>query len=206
MNFKSVKHIFNVFRPSFYRKIYSDIKKEYSAGSRGKSRCIIFALSSIFILDYMMFSHSIESPIWDIFPSIPALEDKKVIDIYIPSSDSKEIISEKREIDMNTRPESLVAKLFYYVVKGSIYENTATNVPVNILVKKIWLVKNQSGAGQNCYIDLFPVILGKNTPIISGSENMFREAIKKTIKANMPRVSRVLILEKGVPFRPLWEI
>ncbi len=206
MNFENIKKIFDLVKPSFYRETWGKIKEEYSGSSRGKSRVLIFFISTVFILDYVMFSYNIDSPILDIFPTIPALEDKKVVDIYIPSKDAKSIISEKREIGGNASPESMVTKLLQYVMEGSFMENTAINVPVRLIVKKVWLVKNQSGQGRSCYIDLLPVILEKGTAMVPGSEKMFRDAIDKTIRTNIPGVTKVLLLEKGVPFRPLWEI
>ena len=77
---------------------YEYIKKEIAATKvrmdndvKEKNRIILLALSSLFVLDYMMFSYHIDKNIFDIFPSIPVLENKKTVNIYIPSEGCKEI-------------------------------------------------------------------------------------------------------------------
>jgi len=42
--------------------------------------------------------------------------------------------------------------------------------------------------------------------VVKGSEQMFKESLEKTITENVPGIKKVILLEKGVPFRKLWEI
>jgi len=192
---------------------YDSIKKEIAAtrvrmdGSvKEKNRIILLALSSLFILDYMMVSFHIDKNVLDIFPSIPVLEDKKTVNIYIPSEGCKEILTEKREIYSDLEDESLVHRLFDLVADGSYFENTSENVPVNFLIKKIWIVDGENGEGRICLIDLLPATLDKDMNVVKGSEQMFKESLEKTITENIPGIKKVILLEKGVPFRKLWEI
>ncbi len=183
------------------------IKDEYnSKEKKEKIRIAVLALSSVLFLDYVMFSYHVESNIFDIFPSIPVVEDKVKINIYIPSEGAAEIISESREIHNNLEEEVLIKKLFSLVAAGSYYENTALNVPVKYTIKKIWITDTESGDGKICAIDLMPAVLGKDIIVVKNSEALFRESLEKTILENVPEIRKVMILEKGVPFRKLWEI
>jgi len=197
----------------FILNLYETVKKEIAETKvrmdndvREKNRIILLALSSLFILDYIMFSYHIDKNIFNIFPSIPVLESKKTVNIYIPSEGCKTIIAEKRKIYSGLESENLVRRLFDLVADGSYFENTAENVPVKFLIKNIWLVDNESGEGRVCVIDLSPAILEKDTIGVKGSEDMFKESLEKTITENVPGIKKVILLEKGVPFRKLWEI
>lgn len=197
----------------FIQDKYKNIKKEIYATKirmdqdvKEKNRIILLALSFLFILDYMMVSYHIDKNIFDIFPSIPVLADRKTVNIYIPSEGCREILMEKREIYSDLEDESLVQRLFNLVADGSYFENTSENVPVNFLIKKIWIVNNENGDGRICVIDLSLAALEKDINIVKGSEQMFKESIEKTIIENVHGVKKVIILEKGVPFRKLWEI
>lgn len=192
---------------------YEEIKKEIAATKirmesdvKEKNRIVLLALSSLFILDYFMFSYHIDKNIFDIFPSIPVLEGKKTVNIYIPSEGCTEILAEKREVYSSLENESLVQRLFDLVADGSYFENTSENVPADFLIKKIWLVDAENGEGKVCVIDLSPATLEKEIIVVKGSEQMFKESLEKTITENIPEIKKVILLEKGVPFRKLWEI
>jgi len=184
---------------SFRDNYYAKDKKE-------RNRIAILVLSSIMFLNYIMFSYQIESNIFDIFPSIPVIEDRVTINIYMPSEGASEIISEERVIHEGLSDEVLVKKLFSLVTAGSFYENTALNVPAKYTIKKIWLYEAESGNGKICVIDLMPEILDRDIILVKGSEKLFKESLEKTIIENMPGISGVIILENGVPSRKLWEI
>ena len=204
----------------FYSKVrifalnkFEEIKKEIAATKvrmdndvKERNRILLLALSALFVLDYMMLSYHIDKNIFDIFPSIPVLENRKTINIYIPSEGCKEILAEKREIYSNLEDESLVRRLFDLVADGSYFENTSENVPVDFLIKKIWLVDGENGEGKICVIDLSPATLEKDMNVVKGSEQMFKESLEKTITENLPGIKKVILLEKGVPNRKLWEI
>jgi len=190
-----------------FKEKYVKIKDNYnSKDNKEKTRITVLALSSLLFLDYVMFSYHVESNIFDIFPSIPVIEDKVKINIYMPSEGASEIISEIREIHNNLEEEVLVKKLFSLVTAGSYYENTALNVPVKYTIKKIWITDIETGGGKLCAIDLMPAMLGEDITVVKNSEALFRESLEKTILENVPGIKKVLVLEKGVPFRKLWEL
>lgn len=194
---------------NYYEKIKKElyaVKAGMDADIRERNRILILSLSAIFLLDYIMFSYHIDKNIFNIFPSIPVLENKKKVNIYVPSEGCKEILAEKREIYSSLEDESLVMRLFNLVADGSYYENTSENVPARFLIKKIWFVNNENGDGRVCVIDLSPVMLDKEITVVKGSEQMFRQSLEKTVIENVPGIKKVILLEKGVPFRKLWEI
>jgi len=204
-NFYLAKNRINAAISSWKAKLIETIdlmKKD----SREKTRIMILVVSAVFFADYVMYSFYVDKSIFDIFPSIPVLETKDEINIYIPSEGCKEIISEKREINAGVEKDILVRKLVALVAEGSYFENTSSNVPVQLLVKNIWITPDENGGGDLCLIDISPVILEREIAIIAGSEQMFRDSLEKTVKENIPGITKVIILEKGVPFRKLWEI
>jgi hypothetical protein len=212
MDFKGrIKKPFTEFRIfvkstiEFIKKEIKETKTRMDSDVRERNRIYLLGLSFLFVFDYIMFSYHIDKNIFDIFPSIPALDLKKTINVYIPSEGCKEILVEKRKIDSNLRDESLIQRLFDLVAEGSYYENTAENVPVKFLIKKIWVLNDDSD-GKVCVIDLNPVILEKNIVVVKGSEQMFRDALHKTVSENIPGIKKVILLEKGVPFKKLWDI
>ena len=186
---------------------YSAIKEKYYAkDKKERNRISILMLSGIMFLNYIMFCYHVESNIFNIFPSIPVIEKKEVINIYIPSEGAMEIISEEREIYQGLSEEILVKKLFSLVSAGSYYENTAINVPVRYIIKKVWITDADGSDGYTCAIDVMPEILDGDISVVENSEILFRKALEKTIVENIPHVKRVILLENGVPFRKLWEI
>ncbi len=191
---------------STYREKIIETVELMKRDPREKTRIIILLVSALFFIDYIMFSLHVDKNILDIFPSIPVLESKDEINIYIPSEGCKEILSEKRRIETDIDEDILVKKLVALVAEGSYFENTSSNVPVKLLVKNVWITPDENGGGNVCLIDISPVILEREIAIITGSEQMFRESLEKTVKENVPGITRVILLEKGVPFRKLWEI
>lgn len=186
---------------------YISVKESYySKNKKERTRIVILVLSSILFFDYVLFSYQVESSIFNIFPSIPVIENKIKINIYIPSEGAAEIISEEREIHENLEEEVLVKKLFSLVAAGSFYENTALNVPARYTIKKIWLVETEDEEGKLCVIDIMPAMLEKDIKVVKNSETLFKESLEKTIVENVPGIKKVMVLEKGVPFRKLWEI
>jgi len=186
---------------------YNSLKESYfSKSKQERTRIAILVLSSILFFDYVLFSFQVESNIFNIFPSIPVIENKIKINIYIPSEGAGEIISEEREIHGDLEEEVFVKKLFSLVAAGSFYENTALNVPVRYTIKKIWFVETEDEKGKLCLIDLMPAILENDIKVVKNSEALFKESLEKTIVENIPGVEKVMVLEKGIPFRQLWEI
>lgn len=191
---------------SIYRLKVIETIELMKRDKREKTRIMIILVSALFVIDYAMFSYHVDKNIFDIFPSIPVIESKDEINIFIPSEGCREIISEKREINTDVADDILVKKLVSLVAEGSYFENTASNVPVKLLVKNVWITPDENGGGNVCLIDISPVIIEREIAIIAGSEQMFRESLEKTIKENIPGITRVLLLEQGVPFRKIWDI
>ena len=73
-------------------------------------------------------------------------------------------------------------------------------MPIDTHVRAIWL------KGDTCYIDAGLAMLRDGTPVIPGSEDNFRTALEKSIVENVPSINRVVLLEKGVPLKRLWEV
>lgn len=224
VNFEKIRPAINWVRQINIKESYQKIKKyiiEYytifkekvletaelmKRDKREKTRITILLVSAVFVIDYAMISYHIDKSFFNIFPSIPAIENKDRINIYIPSEGCKEIITEKREINTGVDDEILVKKLVALVAEGSYFENTASNVPVKLLVKNVWLTMDENGGGRVCLIDISPIVLEREIPIIPGSEKMFKDSLEKTVKENIKNITRVVFLEKGVPYRKLWEI
>ncbi len=224
VNFEKIRPAINRFRQIDIKESYKKVKTftfEHYAIYRGKvletvelmkrdkrekTRITILLVSAVFVIDYAMVSYHIDKSFFNIFPSIPAIESKDRINIYIPSEGCKEIISEKREINTDVDDEIMVKKLVALVAEGSYFENTASNVPVKLLIKNVWLTQDENGGGRVCLIDISPIVLEREIPIVPGSEKMFKDSLEKTVKENLKNITRVVFLEKGVPFRKLWEI
>ena len=173
-----------------------------------RNRFLILLFSFIFLLDYFMFCYHTDKNIFDIFPSIPLLSEKKSINIYLPATDGKTLLNEKRLIPDFDSEKRLAAYLFKLVIKGSERENTRIAVPVDLFIRKIWVYKNDKSpsSSKSCIIDVEPTELTDNSKRIKGSEQNFKNAVRKTIMKNLSGISDVTILVRGIPGKILWEI
>lgn len=187
----------------FFKTLVERARKD----AKERNRILILAFSLLFFLDYLMFSHHIEKNVFDIFTSIPLLEDTRAVTLHLPALDGKLIMLEKREIPVYDADEKLVKHLFNLVVKGSIYENTSFIVPNNIFVRKVWIfgggAKDRTGL---CVIDVDSDIIPESSFVLKGSESLFRKALEETITLNIPSIKNVIIVEKGIPDKNLWEM
>lgn len=165
-----------------------------------KNRFLVLTISLLLIFDYLVFCHHAEKNIFDIFPSLPKLDLRESRNIYIPANDGKSLLKEARRIEVPEEKEKFAALIFRIVSRGSIYENTSGAVPIDTHVRAIWL------KGDTCYIDAGLAMLRDGTPVIPGSEDNFRTALEKSIVENVPSINRVVLLEKGVPLKRLWEV
>ena len=111
----------------------------------------------------------------------------------------KSILKETRRVSVYNR-EGFVRVLFQMVVKGSYYENTSAIVPVKLTIRKIWFYEDV------CIIDVMPVSLSDTAKVIPGSERVFRESLGKTITENISSVKGVIVLERGIPLKNIWEM
>jgi hypothetical protein len=171
-----------------------------------RNRKIILAIALIFFLDYLMYCLHTNSPIFGIFPTLPTLDEKKEVSVYLPSLDGVTILREKRSIPVYESDERTAKELFDIVVKGSRFENTALAVPTELFVTKVWLHRGDAGKNSICIFDLEPVELIENNQAKPNSESLFKKALAKTIRKNIPGVTEIIILEKGVPAARLWEL
>jgi hypothetical protein len=190
----------------YYNKIMSGkispLKKKMDADIKYRNKFLIISLSLLFIADYVMFSFLTDKNIFNIFPSIPVLNDQKEISIHLPSLESENLIKETRMAPAFSDNERFIKFLFKTVVRGSIYENTSVLIPSELLIKKIWF----HGDGDSiCVIDIENKILDQDMKIVKGSEDKFKNAIDTTIMENIKSIKKVMILNSGVYGKRLWE-
>jgi len=176
------------------------------AEQREYNRVMFLSVSGLCFFGYLMLCLLTEKNVFDIFPPVPAIKENRKINIYMPAEGCTGIIQEQRRVFSDLEEDKLVHRIFYLVAAGSQYENTMSNVPAKFIIKKIWIVDNENGDGKICLIDIMPVMLEKDIAVVKGSEQMFREALEKTIIENVPGIKKVILLEKGVPGKKLWEI
>lgn len=165
-----------------------------------KHRFLILVISVLLFLDYLMFCYHTDKNIFNIFPSLPALDNREKRQVYIPDIDGKTILKETRKISVPEDTDEFVHVLFKIVSKGSIYENTSMAVPVDASIRRIWII------GDTCIIDVNLTALRENTSVIPGSEENFRKALEQTLSENIKSISKVVLLERGIPAKPIWEV
>jgi len=171
-----------------------------------RNRRIILLLASLFVLDYLMYCFHTDKNIVDIFPEIVPLEQMKTVSVYLPDTDGETMIAERRSIPRYDSDDKTARALFEVVVKGSIFDNTSMAVPAGLFLRKVWLLGNPEGKNRTCIFDLEPVEVGTRMSVVKNSEALFRRALEKTVIENIPSVGTVMLLEKGVPGTPLWEL
>ncbi len=179
----------------------SDLRKRLKNSTKERNRFFILTIGSLFLLNYLMFCYHTGKNVFDIFPSIPVLDEMQQIRVYLPSLDGKSIISEKRDVPRFNDNLRYVKYLFNLVVRGSIQENTSQAVPVSLFVKNVWIVDRK-----RCILDLDADPLRGGNSFARGSEELFKKALNKTLTENIPGMNSMEILINGVPERILWEI
>lgn len=181
------------------------IRAEFIDFPNGKERTrrLILLFASIFLLDYLMYCLHTDKNIADIFPEIPSLDHQKQVTIYIPGLDGETVTHERRSIPEYDNDERTAQILFEMVAQGSRYDNTSRAVPVDLFVRKVWIYGK---AAKVCVFDVEPAELKPDMGPIKNSERLFKSALEKTIKQNIPSIKTVMVLEKGVPGMPLWEL
>lgn len=171
-----------------------------------RTRRIILMFAFLFFLDYLMYCLHTDKNIVDIFPEITPLEQGKTVRVYLPDLDGVTIIAERRSIPKYDSDEKTARVLFEMVVKGSVFDNTSMAAPSGLLLRKVWIYGKPAGKSRTCIFDLEPVELGAKTPVVKNSEALFKQALEKTVTENIPSVKTVMLLEKGVPGTPIWEL
>ena len=184
---------------NFYDKIETAINK-FALEKTKKTRYLMVLLASLFIMDYFLFCIHAEKNPFDIFPVFPVKDQRKVINIYLPDIDGKSLIKEAKKVSAIKDKKNYIQLLFQKVINGSEYENTAVIVPSQCYIRQIWLYDDI------CAIDVSFSFLKKNSSAIPGSESTFREALSKTIKENIDSIKEVILLDRGIPGKALWEL
>lgn len=180
------------------------VERKLAAPARERNRFILLSLSLVLFADYVMICFHTDRMVFDIFPSLPSLENIQKVKVYFPSPDGR-IACENRQIPDLDGKERIATLLLKEVREGSRFENTRLMVPVNMVVKKIWIREEEPGK-EICVIDIEPVVIKGDISVIPGSEKLFREALSKTITENIPSIKEVVLLEKGIQRQPLWDV
>ncbi|MBN2401558.1 MAG: hypothetical protein JXN64_04090 [Spirochaetes bacterium] len=163
-----------------------------------RNRFLMISLASLFLFDYLLFCYISARNPFNIFPSFPLLEDKKLINVYLPDIDGKTILKETREISVPDDKKGYAKILIDLVIKGSIFENTSIAVPITLFNRKIWFSQDM------CIIDFVPSLTANTKKNIADSDAAFKEALEKTISENIPSIKKIKLLERGIPGRVMW--
>lgn len=178
----------------------------YRWDNKANNRRLIITLTSLFLLNYAMFCYHADKNIFAIFPNIPPISSQHKITIFLPSLDGETIISEKRKTADFASEERFIRFLFNNVVEGSMFQNTAIAVPVEMSIRNIWLLEQNENTGGKkiCAIDCDITVLETQVSPLPESKPLFRKALTQTITANIPDISDVLLLEGGMPDKNFW--
>lgn len=183
----------------FYDRINVSINK-FAPEKRDKNRYLMAFLALLFIMDYILFCVHAEKNPFDIFPVFPVEDRRKTINVYLPDIDGKSLIKESKKVSVIKDKKGYIRLLFQKVLDGSEYENTSILVPSTCYIRQIWIYDD------TCAVDVHFSFLKKSSKIIPGSENIFREAVSKTIKENIQSINEVILLDRGIPGRDIWEL
>ncbi len=177
-----------------------EYNNKIQADKKEKTRFIMLLIAVLFCFDYLVFCYHAEKNPFDIFPAIPIKDEKKLINVYLPDLDGKSILKESKKVSVIDDREDFVGLLFEEVINGSDFENTSIVVPVNAYIRKIWIYD------EVCAIDVGFSLLERDAKIISGSEDAFDKALLRTITENIPSIKKVILLDRGIPGKRIWEI
>ncbi len=166
-----------------------DTKKRY--------RTLLYAISIVCLIDYVAISVLADKSIFDIYPSLPQLDTRDTIDIFVADLDAKSILKETREVLLPADNEGRVRRLIKLVAEGSEFENTRAIAPIDIIVRHIWFYDT------TCIIDCELGTI-EGVPYIPDSFKAFGRALEQTISRNVPGVSKVVLLEHGIYGKNLW--
>ncbi|MBP8083917.1 MAG: hypothetical protein KAZ87_12015 [Spirochaetes bacterium] len=170
-----------------------------SSDLRSRNRKILLFAFSLVMLDYLFICYHVDRSPFDLVPSLPHIDVRNEINVYVTDLDGKSVLKEKRLVDKGSSDKEFAYKLVSFVFAGSKFENTRLAVPVSGKVRNIWFYEGK------CIIDLRTEIIKSDIEIIPSSEETFRKALSQTITENIPSVKEVIIAENGIPNRKLWE-
>ncbi|MGQ9844523.1 MAG: hypothetical protein ACUVRK_13315 [Spirochaetota bacterium] len=167
-----------------------DTKKRY--------RVILLVVSVLCIVDYAAISVLTDKNFFDIYPSLPALDTRDTIDIFVADLDAKSILKETRQVLLSGDNESRVRRLVKLVAEGSEFENTRAVAPIDIIVRHVWFYDT------TCIIDCELGTIEGNVPYIPDSFKAFNKALEQTLSHNIPGITKVVLLEHGIYGKNLW--
>jgi hypothetical protein len=172
--------------------------------SRGpeKNRKFILATGILLLVNYLLFRALTLSNPLDIFPSFPVIDNRENVTVYMPRLHGKDISPENVPSATFEDKERKARFLAKKVLQGSRYENTAILIPVNLLLKKVWITPEGGGT---CVLDFQVSSLTGETAVIEGSEKRIKEALTRTLVTNIEGVNRVVFCRQGIPSATLWE-
>lgn len=175
----------------FFTKIKAN-RKEYN-----RFFLLVFAL--MLFADYLMFCFQADRNPLAVFPPFPVRDTRQQITVFLPDLDGTTVLEEKRRIDLSGSTDQNIRNILTAIARGSKYENTMPAVPVRILPRAIWI------HGSECVIDLVYFYPPEEKTIIDGSEKLFREAVEKSITANIAGIEKVTIVNNGISGISLWQ-
>ena len=179
---------------------YRSCEAKYLAlETKKRNRVFVLALSSILILDYLMICFLVDRNPINIFPSIPVLDMRSEISVWLPSPDSAEPLCEKRRIQKSDNTAEYIKRLTRLVIEGSHFENTRALTPIEGNVRTVWIFDG------TCAVDMRLDPIDTDAPFVAGSEAKFRDALTRTIMHNVKGITKVIVLENGIPGKDIWE-
>lgn len=181
-----------------YYTFFIDQLANPPADTKKRYRKILLAVSVICIIDYVAISVLTGKNIFDLYPSLPALDTRDTIDIFIADLDAKSILKETRDVSLSGDNESRVRRLVKLVAEGSEFENTRAMAPVDIIVRHVWFYDT------TCIIDCELGTIEGQVPYIPDSFRAFNKALEQTLSRNIPGITKVVLLEHGIYGKNLW--
>jgi hypothetical protein len=181
-----------------YYAIFIELVVNPPADTKKRYRMILLAVSAVCIIDYVAISILTDKNIFDIYPSLPALDTRETIDIFVADLDAKSILKETREVSLPADNESRVRRLVKLVAEGSEFENTRAIAPIDIIVRHVWFYDT------TCIIDCELGTIEGQVPYIPDSFKAFNKALEQTINRNIPGITKVVLLEHGIYGKNLW--
>ncbi len=183
---------------SQYYAVFIGLVVNPPADTKKRYRMMLLAVSIVCIVDYVAISILTDKNIFDIYPSLPALDTRETIDIFVADLDAKSILKETREVLLPRDNESKVRRLIKLVAEGSEFENTRAIAPIDIVVRHVWFYDT------TCIIDCELGTIEGQVPYIPDSFKAFNTALEQTINRNIPGITRVVLLEHGIYGKNLW--
>ncbi|MDH7554863.1 MAG: hypothetical protein QHH74_14540, partial [Spirochaetota bacterium] len=81
-----------------YYTTFIELVVNPQADTKKRYRMVLLAASVICIIDYAAISVLTDKNIFDIYPSLPELDTRETIDIFVADLDAKSILKETREV------------------------------------------------------------------------------------------------------------